>query len=163
MQIPSRIEGSIYISGALSAKSMTLPDAVVTDDTVAADAAISALKLEHQFKPTYSKPSPASEVAVLHYVFGATGVVSNVVAGTVALCTGDATISIDVKKNGTTILTAPIVLDSANTAYVAEAGTVSVTALAAGDVLTVAVTATAGTGALGTGLFVSLNLFEDAQ
>ena len=75
-------------------------------------------------------------------------------AGCITLPTENAATTINVLKNGVTVLTGTFAIDAANTVLVAESGTLSVTSMAAGDLITAAVTAAAGTGALGTGLFV---------
>ena len=79
-------------------------------------------------------------------------------------CVGAATITIQVKKNGTNILSASLVIDNANAAFAFEsaAGFTS-TALVANDVLEVDITAAAGGGTLGQGLFCELVTKEDAQ
>lgn len=158
----SRHEGDLYVAGNLSASSFSAPAGSVTNAMVAASAGIDATKLEHQHRPIYAQNGTASSVTVpLHCVRGATGTLLQVQAGTIAACAGAATITVDVKKNGTTVLSSAITLDNGNTARVAEAGTLSVTSLVAGDLLEVVITATAGGGTLGTGLWVQLTLEED--
>jgi hypothetical protein len=68
-------------------------------------------------------------------------------------------VTVDLRKNGTTVLSAVITLNNANTARVAVAGALSVTTLVAGDVLEV-VTATAGGGTLATGVFAIVTVNE---
>ena len=95
-------------------------------------------------------------------VYGTTGTVVAFEVGSVTACTGDSTITVDLHKNGASILTGVITLDSANTAYIVEAGTLSSATLADGDVLEVVVNATVGTGTLGNGVFASCIIREDA-
>ena len=84
-------------------------------------------------------------------------------AGCVTACIGDSTIEVDLLKNGVSVLSAAIEIDSGDADYAAVAGTVSSASVVAGDVLEVAITVTAGTGTLGEGVFAALTLEEKAQ
>lgn len=84
-------------------------------------------------------------------------------AGVSVACIGDSTITVDVRKNGTSILSSTIVLDNSNTAFAEESGSISTSSYAAGDDLEVVVTVSAGTGTLGQGLHVDLILNEAAS
>lgn len=161
-----RIEGDFHIAGALSATSITIPSGTVTDNAVQAAAGIQASKLQHQFQKGYAQESDtaaSAEDRVIHTVYGATGTVVAFEAGSVVVCVGDATITIDLHKNGASILTTPIVLDSSNAAYVVEAGTISSGSIVDGDVLEIVITVNAGTGTLGKGVFTSCVVREDAN
>lgn len=160
----ARFEENIHFASA-TFTDITLPDASVSNSTIVAGAGIEAEKLEHHHSITGNQPNTAAttETRVIHNVFGATGDTLAFEAGSIVAATGNATVTLDVLKNGTTILTGVITLDSGNTARVAEAGSISVTALVDGDVLEVVIVATIGSGALPTGLFYNLRLNEDAQ
>ncbi len=142
-----------------------LPSTSVGNSQITAGAGIEAEKLEHHHSITGNQPNTAAttETRVIHNVYGATGDTLAFEAGSIVAATGNATVTLDVLKNGTTILASVITLDNANTARVAEAGSISVATLADGDVLEVVIVATIGTGALPTGLFYNLRLNEDAQ
>lgn len=165
--MPNRIEGNVHIDGQLSCKTLNIPSGTVNDDDVAADAAIAASKLGHQFQLTYGQPNTAAttETRVVHVVHGAAGEIRAFEAGSIAVAVGDSTVTLDLQKNGTTVLTGVITLDSGNTARVTEAGTIDPAqdTLADGDVLEIVITATVGTGTLPTGLFASVKLREDAD
>lgn len=162
--MPSQISDDIYFSGNARFKSITLNAGAVDNNAVADDAGITYDKLEHEHRIQYTQPNTTatSEAKAVYRCRGATGTIIDIHAGSIAACIGSATITIDVKKNGTTVLNSTIVLDSANAAYTAEAGDLAVTSLVAGDVLTVHATAAAGSGTLGTGLYVSISVNEDA-
>jgi hypothetical protein len=96
-------------------------------------------------------------------IYGVSGTLLSFKAGSIVANIGAATVTLDLKKNGVTALSAVITLNNANTARVAVSGTLSVTTLAAGDVLEVVATATAGGGTLATGVFAELRWKEDAQ
>ena len=155
------IQSNTHVNGHLSANTMTIPASAVTKDSILAGTGIEAADMEHVFRPHFSQPNTAatSETRAVHVCRGA-GTILSFEAGSIAKAVGDSTVTVDLKKNGTTVLSAVITLDNANTNRVAEAGTVTVTALADGDVLEVVTVATAGTGTLPTGVFASVNLME---
>jgi hypothetical protein len=159
-----RIEEDLYYAGAVKFKDITVNAGSIDDNAIDTNAGIAYTKLEHEHRVHYAQPNTTatSETKAVYRCRGATGTIIGVAAGSIAACVGDSTVTIDVKKNGTTVLASTIVLDSANSAYTAETGSLSVTSLAAGDVLTVVVTVSAGTGTLATGLYVSLSVAEDA-
>lgn len=142
-----------------------VPSSSIGNSQVTAGAGIEAEKLEHHHSITGNQPNTAAttETRVIHDVYGATGDVLAFEAGSIVAATGDSTVTLDVLKNGTTILTGVITLDNGNTARITEAGSISVAGLVDGDILEVVIVATVGTGSLPTGLFYNLRLNEDAQ
>lgn len=161
----NRIEGDFHVNGNFSAKTMTLPDGNVTNAKVASGADLGAEKMEHLHVLTGAQPNTAAadETRAVHVVHGATGTILAFEAGSIAIAVGDATCTVDLKKNGTTVLTAPITLDSSSANRVAQAGTLSVTSLVDGDLLEVVVDGTIGTGTLPTGVYWSVKLKEKYQ
>ena len=159
-----RIEEKIYFADTITFKEVVLPAGAVSDDQVAAGAKIAASKMVHKHRPSYGQAGTAvSETRAIHGVFGATGSVVAFKAGSITACTGNATISVDLKKNGTSILASPITLDSTKSARVLYAANIASAALSVGDWLEVVVTANAGTGSLGSGLFWQVEIDEDPQ
>lgn len=152
----TRIEGDVLINGTLTVVTdLNAPASSITNAAIDSAAGIEATKLEHQYQPVYAQGSGTTAAAAtetLYVAYGA-GTLIAFRAGSVVANVGAATCTVDLKKNGTTMLSAVITLDSANTARVVEAATLSVTSIAAGDVLEVVVTASAGGGTLATGLF----------
>ena len=166
MSTPTRMEGDVHVAGALSANSMSIPDGTVGNDDVASDADIAATKLQHQYQKNYSQESGttvAAEEYIIHTVYGAAATVVAFEAGLITIPDGDRTVTVDLHKNGTTILSAAIVLDSGNTTYVVEGATISSPTLADGDVLEVVVTIGGSSGSNPAGLFVNCVIREDAQ
>lgn len=160
-----RIEGDVIITGTLVPAALNIPSATVLNASVQAAAGISASKLEHQHQKSYGQANAAAsdETRVIHVVHGATGEILEFEAGSIAKAVGDSTVTVDLQVNGVSVLSAVITLDNANTNYVAEAGTISSADLADGDVLTIVIDATVGTGTLPTGVFCSVKLREDAD
>jgi len=165
----NRLEGDFYFSGAVTGRSITPSDSSVTNAKVAADADIDATKLGHQYKIVRDLCDHATAAAVkriiVDYVYGSSGtIVSGGVVASVA-CVGDATITFDIKKNGSSILSATISLTSATAANtLKEPAGFSSTTVAAGDVISFEITAVnAGTGTLPKGVAGVLILREKAQ
>jgi hypothetical protein len=149
---------NVQIFGALTAQSMAYPPASIADASIAALANINYTKTQHQYVDVYSQVSTANAAVDRHVVYVArgTGSITDVSVGAVTAATSTATATIDVLKNGTSILSAPISLTSATAAFILLAGTLAVnpTPIAPGDVIEISVTAVnAGAGALAKGLF----------
>jgi hypothetical protein len=162
----SYVGTDLHVAGTLTAQSITLPALAVNNAAVAVGSAgnyLSASKLEHRHMPCYSQEAATDAAAdnkVVHVCRGA-GTLTRFAAGSVVAATGTGTATVDLRKNGTTVLSAPVVLDSANAAYTPET-TVSFTstALAAGDVLSIVVSAVSGT-AKAKGLYAQVELSEE--
>lgn len=135
----------------------------VTDVDIAAGAGLSASKLGHQHVAAYSQPNTTAttETRTLHVVHGLTGTVLAFKAGSIVPCVGGATITVDLKKNGSSILSSVITLNAASVARVVQAATISSAGLAVGDWLEIVITATTGGGTIGTGFFCEAVLAED--
>lgn len=144
---------------------VVLPDDCVGNDQVATGAGIAASKLEHQYEKNVTQPNTAAtdETRVIHVVRGATATVQEFRAGSIAKAAGGATCTVDLKKNGSSILSSPITLDSGNSDYVPESAAVTSPDLVADDVLTVVIDGTVGGGTLPTGVYADLVLREDAN
>jgi hypothetical protein len=119
---------------------------------------IAATKLDHQYTPPFSQVhgvAAADERRVVH-VARAAGEVTAFWAGITQAAVGDSTVTVDLKKNGTSVLTSVITITSAKVAYEETNGAVVTTGAeeyAAGDVFEVVVDATVGTGTLPQGLY----------
>lgn len=161
----SYLDGDFHVRGALSAESFAPPAGSIDNAAIEPDAGVLATKLEHQYKPTYAQVGTALSNAaqVIHIVRGATGTLVRFRAGSILANVGDSTVTIDLKKNGTTMLSAPITLDSGDAAYDLIEATLASSVLVADDVLSITVVATVGTGTLATGLFVEAEIREDAD
>jgi hypothetical protein len=161
----SRLSGDEYVDGTLSAKKMNIPDSTVVDADIAANAAIATTKMKHLYEERYSQPNTTatSETREFHTVFGATATLKDFRAGLIGANVGAATVTVDLKKNGVSVLTGVITLDNAVAALAEVAGTIASAAGAAGDTYTIVITATAGGGTLGTGFYCQAIFEEDPQ
>lgn len=162
---PMKIPGNVQIDGQLYAEEIILSEASVKDSHVADTADISAFKLQQQHQPMYRQKSAATAVAEAEVVhrFRAVGEVVGFEAGNVVACLGDSTITVDLKKNGASILTAPLVITSALAARAVIAATIADADCVLDDVLEVVVTISAGTGTLGKGVFADTCVREKAD
>jgi hypothetical protein len=162
---PVTFNGDVAVLGTLIVRGgVKIPSGSITDDAVQAGAGVQYTKLEQQRRAVHRQPNTAAaaETAVITAIVGSTGTVLGFKAGCIGPCTGADTVSVDLKKNGATILTAPISLTSAQAAYAQVAAAIASAGLVAGDVLSVVVTPNHSSGVLGTGVFAVLNWREDA-
>lgn len=150
------IPGDCQVLGHLSSATATAAPASVEDATVKPGANIDPSKLGHYHEPTHSQNGSAASETRAFFRARSAGAVLEFLAGSIAIAVGDSTVTVDLKKGGSSILSAPITLDASRTARVAVAGTLTGGAvIAAADLLEVVVVATVGTGTLPTGAFWS--------
>lgn len=97
---------------------------------------------------------------VAKYVARNKGTVLGFRALLVLPCTVDDTVTVDVKKNGTTILTAVVTLNNAAVAYQAVVAAIADAPYVANDVFEFIVTATHNTGVIGQGLLCTMIVNE---
>ena len=168
MPLPNTIVGDLRVTGNLVAGGMTIPSNSIGDGQIQAGSPgkyISPTKYERWVERTYAQPNTTAttETKPLHAAYGATGQVVQFVAGSIAVAAGAATVTIDLKKNGTSILTAPITLNNTNSPRVVVAASIASANYVVGDFFEVVVTATAGGGTLPTGVFAQMMTTEDPQ
>lgn len=157
------VEGDLLVRGRVVPESLTIPGGAVVSDSIQAGANLNADKLEQRECVSHAQPNSASttETRTL-FVARRAGAVNEVIAGSIAVAIGDSTVTVDVKKNGTTILSSAITLDNANTARLAEVGVLSGSgAFVADDWFEVVITATIGTGTLPTGVFCQMEIDQN--
>lgn len=162
----STISGDLIVTGqTVLLGTVSLPAGNIGNSAIAAAAGVEASKLQHQHQPTYGQIGTAVSVAEIpfHSVQGAVASLESFSAGSIGVAVGAATVTIDIKKNGTTCLSGVITLDTGNTTRVPESGTITVPAGVAGDLYTLVIVATAGGGTLPTGLFVRAKFRESAD
>jgi len=148
MAEPFVIPGDLIIRGeTVMQGGGDMPTGSVGNDQVEAAAGIDPTKLGHlhvvtRYFGSHTTDAAASRI-VAHNAYVA-GTLVAFVAGSTVAATSTGTATIEFKKNGTTVLSAAVVLDSGNTAFVVEAGTVSVSAYVAGDTFEAEITAVSG-------------------
>jgi hypothetical protein len=131
---------------------------------VAASAGIDYSKVNrYRVEKVSQAGTAATATLMIAKVAGTTGTLLRFSAGSIAKAVGDSTVTVDLKKNGTTCLSAVVTLSSSSSNYGSQDGTITVSSLAVDDVLTVVITATVGTGTLPTGLYAVAEFSETAQ
>ena len=141
-----------------------LPPSVVGNDQVSAVSPIGAAKVEHQYMPILAQPHGTAAVAdrrVVHVARSA-GTVEQFRAGPVVPATGDSTVTVDLRKNGTTVLSSGVLIESSTAAYAVLSGAIASASYVAGDVLEVVIAVSAGTGTLPQGVWGQATLREAA-
>jgi hypothetical protein len=161
------IESDVYVNGSLVARTFTAPTSSVSNNSIEASAGVEASKLQHQHQITHKLTSHNTDAGVtrevLHRVKGATGTIIEFGVGATQAAGASSSVVVQLRKNGTTILSTAITLDSTTAAFTLDtASTYTSTALVAQDVLEVDVQTVSG-AALPKGLFACLTIREDAQ
>lgn len=158
------IDGDMIVRGGLVAESFDAPSQSINSAAIKTAANLDADKLESRIYSSHAQPNSAATTETRPlFVARRSGTVNSVLAGSIAKAVGAATVTVDIKKNGTSILSSVITLDSANTDRVGESGTVSVSAFVAGDWFEVVLVATAGGGTLPQGVFVSIEMDQNGS
>lgn len=156
----STVDGDLVVRGNVSGNGFNLPGNSVGDTEHDSNRPLETNKTLHQYTPRLSQAHGTAAVAERRVVHVARGVGSllEVRLGLVVACVGGATVTVDVLRNGTTVLSSAKVLDNTNAAFaVTTAGLASSpTNYSDGDVFEVSVTVAVGGGTLGQGLFVQL-------
>lgn len=158
------LDGDVDVRGTITPRGFACPASSVGSAGFSGSDPLVSSKRYHRHNRVFAQvhgSAASAERRAIHVAKGA-GSVLVARAGVVVACIGDSTISVDVRLNGTTILTAPISIDSGDVAYAKVSGSIPVATYSAGDVLEVVVTVTAGTGTLGQGLFVDVVCDEAA-
>jgi hypothetical protein len=140
-------QGDLFVNGALTCKQFTPPAGSVGDAGIQAAAGIQATKLIHQFpvsKRQAGAAATATEIVHCHYA-AATVVAVQVACGTHP--TSSDTVSVDVQRGNSgagfsSILSAPVVLNSSTANLTPTSGSIASPNSAAGDCLEVVITVT---------------------
>src|SRR5574343_1248781 len=154
-----RVDEDAYFAGTLQADTLIPSVGCVENEHLADGENFEADKFQHEHRLAAFFPrSVADETRPIH-IFLYSGEVKTIRVKFSTAHVGESTCSIDLKKNGSSILSAPISTALADGVAV-KRGTVAANTCVAGDVITVVLDATVGTGTLGIGLFVEIGLWE---
>lgn len=159
-QNPANISGDLNVGGRFTCGAFEAPNDSVGNSAFRSDEPLDAVKQEHQYGPLYTQKKGVAVAAdsTIFYVPIAKGSWVQIVAGLIVPSTGDSVITIDIKKNGTTILNAAFTITSAQAAYDRVVASINPSVATVNydgtEVFEVIVTVTLGTGTLGQGLFV---------
>lgn len=149
----NRLDGSLNLTGKLY-----IADTVVNQTGAPI---LNASDGDHSRTVGFFQAGSATSATIpLGEMIGA-GTIKRASVYLITACTSDATVTVDIKKNGTTILSSVMTLNSTHSAREVVAGTLSVTTFADGDVFEAVIVATAGGGAVGTGLWGGIFVDEE--
>lgn len=165
MATPTRFTNDVEMTQSLTVKgSVAVPVGGLSGKAIDPNNPVPSNATTHQFAPTFAQGSAVTVAAatqLIHTVRGLDGgVIKEVAAGLIATSSGNSTVSFDVKKNGVSILSAPISHNSGVASGSVVLGSISVSNVAMGDRIEVAITPSVGTGTLGTGAFVRVTVDE---
>jgi hypothetical protein len=164
-----RLEGAKFFAGPVTFTSITLPTgprAAIGNTEIKDGANIEAAKLRRRMalRARQGNVAAVAETGILHTAYGAVGEVKAIRYSHIGAATGGGTVTLDVKKNGVTILVASLVVTAALAAYgtaVANVVATPANGYVAGDVFTYHITVAAGGGTLPTGIAVEMITDED--
>lgn len=164
--MPSNFDGDVtFQSGTATFRGpVVLPANTVGNTQVSATAPLDATKTVHQYQRSLSQPhgtAATDERRVIHVARSA-GSIVEFRAGPVVAATGDSTVTVDLLVNGVSVLSSVVTIDNGDAAFTKQAAVLSTAAYAAGDVIEVALDATAGSGTLPQGVFAAATLREAA-
>jgi len=110
------LDDDVTIRGTLSPESINMPqNAISADAQIKAGTNISADKTQTHIYRTHAQPNTAATAETrAMFVARKAGTVKEVLVGSIARATGDSTTTVNVLKNGTTILSSSVVLNNAN-------------------------------------------------
>lgn len=151
-----QFQSDVAISGNLSCGTFSAPVSCIGDANVSSSNPLLCTKSYQQVRAKFSQAhgvAAITERRVIHKAQAA-GSVYAIKALLVIPNIGAATITVDLRKNGTTVMTGVITLSSTGVAYIASSGAIATTSYAVDDVFELVITATVSTGTLGQGLFI---------
>lgn len=157
------IGGDRYWTGQQQFANLIAPANCVGSNNFNGSDPLTTAKQYHRFRVGFAQAhgtAATNERRAVH-IAAAAGTIESFKAGPVVAASGDSTVAVDLRKNGTTVLSAVITIDNGKAAYSLTAGTLSVTTYAAGDVLEQVVTSTPGTGTPPQGVFGTAILSEN--
>lgn len=167
----NKFDGDTHVAGHFSATSITLPAGTVDNNSIDADAAIEASKLEHRNNIFYQQPIGTAVVAAIVPIYvcraenGAAVIdLFTTIVGAIATG-GDRTITIDIKKSTAggapaTILSSTKVLNNASVLYTHNDFTINDDDLVEGDILIAYITVAGVASAQGQGLVIGGRIDE---
>lgn len=157
--------GDVTITNLTVSTTAALPANSFGNNQANANDPIGPTKLKHRYMPRLAQvhgTAATAERRVVHRARAA-GTVLEFKVGVAVAAVGDSTVTVDLLKNGVTVLTGTVTIDSGDTAYT---GIVTGTLVAdpsyvAGAVFEVNVTVTPGTGTPPQGLF-AVPVFDES-
>lgn len=153
--MPAQFTETIYFAETVTfAKPPVIPALTFGNTQANANDPIAGNKTYHRYRKEFGQPKAATNVTerrVVHVAKSA-GTVNEFKATVSAALTGAAAATVDLLKNGVSVLSGAVAFSSADVAFALKTGTVVTQAYAAGDVFEIAHTVTLGGGGAQSGL-----------
>lgn len=163
--VRSTLEGDLVVTGVVTPQSgLNMPAGTITNVDVSGTASITPSKcLQHHSKTVSQAGTAVTASMIIHVVHGLTGTLKFFKATNIAACAGSSTVTVDLYKNGVSVLDTILTLDAATGDRGApEVAILDSTAVAADDLLEVVITKNqSGTDAMASGVAAELRLDED--
>jgi hypothetical protein len=163
-----QVNEASYFGSTVGAKQFILSPGCVQDAHVMEGAGISATKLVHRHRAIHKQAGNAATETVCLAVIR-TGTTNGAIPRSIGVGVrtagsgGGMSVTVDLQKNGTTILSGgPITINASTTAKTLVLGTLAASTLTTGDWIDAVITATAGGGTLPQGLYVGFDYDEPA-
>ena len=157
-----RVSGDLVVAGAiLGATQIQQPAGSIVDADVSASAAIAASKLQRSLTIHIRQTSTAAdETCFAHLVRGATGTLRKFYAGCQEASIGASVVTVDLTKNGSSVLASKITLNVL-TGITPAPGVITISGVVAGDLLMVVIDGIwSGSDALAKGIYAQLDMDE---
>lgn len=162
---PTVFSGPVVVTGNFSCSSLSAPAGCISDTAIVVPSAgsngINTTKLNHRQHVRYSQAegsSIATETRIVWLTNGTQASFVSVRAIEKTASSGGDTVTVDIRKNGTSILSGATPISVTGTSVVT--GIITTTTSTVGDYVEVVVTATHTSGTLGQGLYVDLIVDE---
>lgn len=162
---PTVFSGPVVVTGNLSSSTFSAPAGCISDAAVVVPSAgangINTTKLNHRQHVRYSQAEGTSIVTETRIVWLTNGTQASFISARAiekTATSGGDTVTVDIRKNGTSILSGATPISVTGTSVVI--GTITTTSSTVGDYVEVVVTATHTSGTLGQGLYVDLIVDE---
>ena len=162
----SQVHGNLLVTGGIyGLTDIEIPAGLLTDTQISAVAAISASKCERSLRAiagVAGQVSDGTTIPLAFFIKGTAATFKHMTCTNRIACAGSSSLTCDVKKNGTSILSSAETLDSGTAAYSENEGSISTTTGEDGDYITFEIVATqSGSDALAYGVFIQLDYDED--
>ena len=164
----SKHDGDLVITGSLSANSMNYPAVSINNADIGASAAIAASKLVHRHAVRFSLGTSTTVSSFNENIFvaSAAGIAQSFEVSPEVSPTGGDVYKVDLQKGNSastfvSVLSAVVSISSDTNDRTVQAGSITTTSFADGDLYRVVSETTSAAGTMGTGLCCMLKLDEN--
>lgn len=160
------VPSDLHVAGIISCNGLNVPNNAVKDASVDSTSPITAPKLQHQHQICWGQARGASPTAntgeTIYVAYGAGTIVSFGAGFNVDESGWSGNVTVDLRKNGSTVLSGVITLNSSTVVTDVSPAGIASASYAADDVFEVVTTYTAGAGTPPQGVFCRLVVREAA-